>query len=59
MTQNQLSAVINDGLDTTFYGLLSRYRLEEFRKLAGDPAQRQRSVLELAFAIGFNSKASF
>jgi AraC-like DNA-binding protein len=59
MTQNQLSAVINEGLGTTFYALLNRYRLDEFRRLAGEPALRQRSVLELAFTAGFNSKASF
>lgn len=59
MTQNQLSALINDGLGTTFYGLLNHYRLTEFRRLASDPELRRHSVLELAFAAGFNSKASF
>ena len=58
-TEKRLSAVINDGLDTTFYGLLNRNRLAEFECLAHDPALRDRTVLDLAFEAGFNSKASF
>ncbi|MCH9650329.1 MAG: AraC family transcriptional regulator [Deltaproteobacteria bacterium] len=58
-TENHLSAVINEGLDTSFYGLLSRYRLAEFDRLARDHALSHRSVLDLAFQAGFNSKASF
>ena len=58
-SENRLSAVINEGLETTFYGLLARYRLAEFERLSRDPTLRQRSVLDLAFEAGFNSKASF
>ena len=58
-TENRLSSVINEGLDTSFYGLLNHYRLAEFERLARDPASRDRSVLDLAFDAGFNSKASF
>ena len=58
-TENRLSAVINEGLGLSFYGLISRYRLAEFERLARDPAFRERSVLDLAFEAGFNSKASF
>jgi AraC-like DNA-binding protein len=52
-------AVLNEGLSTTFYALLSRHRLAEFERLARDPALRKRTVLELALQAGFNSKASF
>lgn len=58
-TDNRLSKVIQEGLDTSFYALMNRYRLAEFERLARDPAQRRRSVLELAYEAGFNSKASF
>lgn len=58
-TEKRLSAVINEGLETSFYGLLTRYRLAEFERLARDPFQRERGVLDLAFEAGFNSKASF
>ena len=59
LTENRLSAVLNDGMQTSFYDLVGRYRLAEFERLARDPENRGRSVLELAYAAGFNSKASF
>lgn len=59
LTENRLSAVLNDGMQTSFYDLVARYRLAEFERLARDAGNRGRSVLELAFDAGFNSKASF
>jgi|GEM_PF-2437753 len=59
LTVNRLSAVLNEGLDTTFYALLTRYRLAEFERLVHLPEARSRSILDLAFEAGFNSKASF
>lgn len=58
-SETRLTTVIRDGLDTSFYALLGRYRLAEFERLARDPATRDRSVLELAYEAGFNSKAAF
>ena len=58
-TENRLSALLSEGLGTTYYALLTRYRLQEFELLARNPAWRDRSVLDLAFEAGFNSKASF
>lgn len=59
LSENQLSAVIGDVMSTNFYALVSTYRLAEFEKLATDSSHHQRSVLELAYEAGFNSKASF
>jgi AraC-like DNA-binding protein len=59
LTENRLSAVLNDGMQTSFYDLVARYRLAEFERLARDAKNRGKSVLELAYAAGFNSKASF
>jgi AraC-like DNA-binding protein len=58
-SDNRLSTVIQEGLGTSFYALVSRYRLAEFERLARDPGLRHRSVLDLAYEAGFNSKASF
>lgn len=59
LSENRLSAVINDGLDTTFYALVHRYRLAEFRRLVERDEHRGWSVLDLAYESGFNSKAVF
>ncbi len=58
-SDNRLSSVLREGLDTSFYALMNAYRLAEFERLAREPSQLHRSVLELAFEAGFNSKASF
>ena len=58
-SDNRLSTVIQEGLGTSFYALVNRYRLAEFERLARDPGLRHRSVLDLAYEAGFNSKASF
>ena len=57
--RHHLSQVINEGLGTTFYELMARHRAEEARRLLLDRSQADRTVLDLAFAAGFNSKASF
>lgn len=59
MTENRLSYLINTGLNTNYYQLVTQYRLAHFESLAGDPGNRRRSVTDLAFESGFNSKASF
>ena len=58
-TETGLSSVIKHGMNTTFSGLLNRYRLAEFERLACDFDLRSRDVLELAFEAGFGSKAAF
>lgn len=59
LAENRLSAVINEGLGTSFYDLVNRSRLECFERLASDATLAERTVLELAYEAGFNSKASF
>lgn len=56
---NYLSQVINTKAGMNFYDFVNRYRLEEFKKLASDPKNRQFTMLALAFDCGFNSKSSF
>ena len=59
MGENRVSALINQELGTSFYGLLNSYRLHEFERLASSPEYQSKSVLDIAFASGFGSKASF
>ncbi len=58
-SESHLSSVIGIGLDSSFYDLINRYRLDEFERLAGDAARRGDNVMSLAFDSGFNSKAAF
>lgn len=42
-----------------FSDYVNRLRLEEFQRIARDPQNKTKTTLELAFAAGFNSKATF
>lgn len=52
-----LSQVINQDLGSTFYDLINQHRVDEAKVLLR--ADARRSVLEIAMAVGFNSKSTF
>jgi YesN/AraC family two-component response regulator len=59
MTRNQLSAVINNDLGSSFYNLINKYRVEEVKRLLSDPANDNFTILALAYEAGFSAKSSF
>jgi TolB-like protein/AraC-like DNA-binding protein len=56
---NQLSWLINEEMGGNFNQLINSYRIQEFKKLAQDPANAHLSIIGLAFESGFNSKTVF
>jgi AraC-like DNA-binding protein len=52
-----VSQVINQELGTNFYELLSRHRIARAKTLLRE--RRDQTVLEIALAVGFNSKSTF
>ncbi len=54
----QLSQVINIGLNTTFFELISYYRIEYVKTLLSQEDQ-DKKIIELAYEAGFNSKSAF
>lgn len=54
-----LSQVINEKLNRNFYDYINGFRVESLITLLSDPAQAHRTVLDLAFESGFNSKTVF
>lgn len=54
-----VSSVINRCLNQNFHEFVNRYRVEEAKRLLGDPAYGRRSILDVAVMAGFNSKAAF
>lgn len=56
---NQLSQVINDGLQLSFHDLVNTYRLEEVKRKLHDPKESHKTILALAYESGFQSKATF
>jgi AraC-like DNA-binding protein len=56
---NHLSQVINQYEGKNFFDFVNSYRVEEFKVRALDPANRNFSILAIAYDSGFNSKSSF
>jgi AraC-like DNA-binding protein len=52
-----VSQVINQDLGSTFYELVNRRRIAEAKRMLVDEANQ--TVLEIALAVGFNSKSTF
>jgi AraC-like DNA-binding protein len=54
---HQLSKLLNETMGTNFRGYINRYRLEEAKRLLVQ--KNSMSILDIAFAVGFNSKSAF
>jgi AraC-like DNA-binding protein len=53
-----LSQIINEYTHQNFYDYISRYRIEEAKRLFSDDSAGK-TVLEILYEVGFNSKSSF
>ena len=54
-----LSQVINEALQKNFYDLINSYRIEEAKKKLKSDDDPKRTVLEVLYDSGFNSKSAF
>jgi AraC-like DNA-binding protein len=52
-----VSQVMNQDLNTTFYEFVNQHRIARAKELLRENSQQ--NVLEIAFAVGFNSKSTF
>lgn len=59
MPAHVLSQVINEHLNGSFYDLINRHRVDEFKKRLADPQYQQFTLIAIALDCGFNSKSSF
>ena len=54
-----LSQVINEKLNQHFFDFINRYRIEEAKRLIFDSTGNSKTMLEILYEIGFNSKSAF
>lgn len=55
-----LSQIVNERINKNFRDLINRYRIEEAKTLLiSPPRNKDYSILEIAFEVGFNSKEVF
>lgn len=59
VTKHDLSQVINDQLETNFFGFVNDYRVAAFKKNLTDKQYEHYTLLGIALETGFNSKSSF
>jgi len=55
----QLSQVINQSLNKNFFDFVNSYRIEEAKRYLSDYSNNRKTVLEILYEVGFNSKSSF
>lgn len=59
MPVKDLSTLINLYMDKHFFDFINEYRIEKAKEILKDSSQKELTVLEILYQVGFNSKSSF
>lgn len=59
LPETQLSILINHYMGQHFFDLVNEYRINAAAEILRDPDQRKKNILDIIYAVGFNSKSSF
>ncbi|MDQ1352180.1 MAG: Helix-turn-helix protein [Acidobacteriota bacterium] len=59
MSARTLSEIINDELKMSFSEFITEFRIKEAQRILCDPKTRNKSVLDIAYDVGYNSKSAF
>ncbi|TCC90366.1 helix-turn-helix domain-containing protein [Pedobacter frigiditerrae] len=59
MPVKDLSTLINFYMDKHFFDFVNEYRIEKAMQILRDSSQKELTVLEILYQVGFNSKSSF
>ena len=59
LNAREVSRAVNLHADESFSRFINRYRIRALDELMADPANHQRTLMEMAFEVGFNSKSAF
>ena len=54
-----VSQILNETLQEKFYDYINRHRIEECKQILSTPAYQERTILEVLYDVGFNSKSVF
>ena len=54
-----LSQIINECCGKNFYDFVNGYRVEEAKRILLNPSDADKTILEILFEVGFNSKSTF
>lgn len=59
MPVKDLSTLINLYMDKHFFDFVNEYRIEKAMQILRDSSQKELTILEILYQVGFNSKSSF
>lgn len=59
MPVKQLSQTIRHHYGRNFFEFINTYRIEEAKRLLSDPACAEKTIIEIFYDVGFNSKSVF
>jgi AraC-like DNA-binding protein len=59
MPEKELSILINHYLGKHFFDFVNTYRINEAKSILADPEFEDKTILEILYQVGFNSKSSF
>ncbi len=59
ISSHTISQVLNTRLNQNFYDFINSYRVNESLRLLADPGDRRKTIIEILFESGFNSKSTF
>ena len=58
-TRHNTSQVINEHFDMNFYELINKFRIEEAVAIINKMNGEKKSIIEIAYEVGFNNKVTF
>jgi AraC-like DNA-binding protein len=54
-----ISQILNEALKLKFYDYINTFRIEESKRILADPGSHKKTILEVLYDVGFNSKSVF
>lgn len=58
-SQKEVSIIINQYMDKHFFDFINDYRITKAMSILENPKEKELTVLEILYSVGFNSKSSF
>jgi len=59
MSAKELSILINHNLNQHFFDFVNEYRINKAMEILKNPSNKELTILEILYKVGFNSKSSF
>ena len=59
LSPKKLSQILTEVYKTNFYRFINRYRIRDSMALLGSRESRGRTILDILYSVGFNSKSTF